>query len=121
MAGTAPTPSCRFQEFDHLFGNPLGRSRILPGDEIPVGNTERLPGCGLVEDRALFRERRLQLERHIRFRVILLFVVRERTDVLPGNQVPAVAQLDVELRDRSVADRTDHCLPLVRLLDDVLE
>ena len=87
MAGNPPTPSCRFQDFDHLFGNALGRSRILPGDEIPVGNAERLPGYGLVEDRALVRERRLQLERHIRFRVVFLFVVRERTNILPGNQV----------------------------------
>src|SRR5262245_4417718 len=59
MAGTAPTPSCILQEFDHLFGNGFGRSRILPGDQIPVGNAERLPGYGLVEDRALFPERRL--------------------------------------------------------------
>lgn len=85
-----------------LFGDSLGRRGAFAREPVPVCDAERCPGFGLVEDRVLTCEGRLEIKRDIFPSVVALLVAREGTDVLACEEVGTVAQFDVEQRLRAV-------------------
>src|SRR5690606_19233717 len=84
------------------------------GDEAAGDGDHRLELRGLADDRALLGELGLEKERDDLVEPDgLLLLVRERRNLLPGDEVRAVREPDVDEGRGAVADRGDDAARLV--------